>query len=245
MAAAVAALAVAPVTASAAPNFDWAGPYLGVQGGISQAAFMATGTLDLDFGHLGSYSGSASKSYTGPLGHEFGVNAGYRLQGQQGFVFGAEADFNWTDLSATSSPLLDFGSCPWACAKLGTVKTSVDWYGTGRLVAGQAIGQLLLYGTGGFAYGNVASTVSGKVQFLNKTLFDKSASNSGVRWGWTAGAGAAIAINERVSAKLEYLHVDLSKKQIFGWQYKDVVSKTVSDDVNFDVVRAGLTVRFP
>lgn len=243
-AAAIAVVVAVPASAFAqSPDF-WSGAYLGAQGGFAQPSFVATGTLT-----YGSFSGSVSKPYSGPTAHEAGVYTGYRWQTPQGIVFGGEADINWANLSATSAPLLSIGACPWlACANLGSVHTNVDWYGTVRGTLGQAIGQLYLYGTGGLAYGNVSSATSSNVVVLGSEIFSDSAHHSGVRVGWTAGAGAAIAINERVSVKLEYLHVDLGEKEIFRWSGKvgsKQLTKSVMDDVKFGTVRLGLTVRFP
>jgi outer membrane immunogenic protein len=261
-AAALAAAVLVPASAFAGPNFDWAGPYIGVQGGFASPNFTATGTISaVGSGYSSSsknktWSASASDKYGGGQFGDYGVFGGWRFQTPSGIVLGAETDFNWTDgLTATSNPLLSLGiiSCQLLCVNLASVTTDVNWYGTLRGTIGQAIGQLYLYGTGGFAYGDVASSVSSNVTVFGFPILSASANDSGMRYGWTAGAGAAIAINERVSVKLDYLHVDLGSKDIFTWSHvydpsgpgSTTIMKKVTDSVAFDTIKVGVSVRFP
>ncbi|HHI82697.1 MAG TPA: porin family protein, partial [Rhizobiales bacterium] len=59
------------------------------------------------------------------------------------------------------------------------------------------------------------------------------------RTGWVLGAGAEYAINDRVSGKLEYLHMDFGKYSGFSannefFYFKDHV----------DIIRIGVNYRF-
>jgi len=239
LAAVLAGLLVSVAAAQAAPpTYNWAGPYIGVQGGIADPLFSTTGNLDL--GIFGKYS--ASQSYgNGSQAADVGVFGGYNFQTSQGLVFGGLADFNWSQMSATSDPLFAIGrSCSgrfYVCA--GQTTTKVDWYGTVRGTVGQAIGQLLLYGTGGFAYGQVESTVAGTSSF--GPLFNVSSSD--IRYGWTAGAGAALAINKSLSVRMEYDHVDLGSGTVASISHP--VKASIVDTAAFDTVTVGLAVRFP
>ena len=72
-----------------------------------------------------------------------------------------------------------------------------------------AADRLLIYGTGGLAYGNVSSN--------SDVLFTSGGdtyvgSSSAMQAGWTLGAGAEYAFNKNLSVKLEYLYIDLGSK---------------------------------
>jgi outer membrane immunogenic protein len=94
----------------------------------------------------------------------------------------------------------------------------LSWFGTvlGRLGV-TVTPELLLYGTGGLAYGHVDA--SANTQFFNSdgSLFARSpASVSKTKVGWTAGAGAEWMFARNWSAKLEYLYVDLGSESAIG-----------------------------
>jgi hypothetical protein len=109
---------------------------------------------------------------------------------------------------------------------------STDWYGTVRGRAGWlATPNLLLFGTGGFAYGRVAGSAN---YVLNSTTFVGSfgivnapfgatctvnltcfaGSSSVIRTGWTAGGGLEWLLDQHWSAKVEYQFVDLGTETI-------------------------------
>ena len=266
----VGALAVFSVYALPAfaqgPNFDWAGPYMGVQGGFDESEFAATGSLSVvGTGYYirnlnGTWTGSASQSYgTADIG-DFGPFVGYNFQSKSGIVLGGEADFHWAKMSATSNPLLTIGACDVVCTNIGSVQSSLDWYGTVRGTIGQSIGRMLFFGTGGLAYGDVSSSVSSDLSGLQSSKSLKftyplgTTTDSGMRYGWTAGAGMAIAINEKVSLRVLYLHTDLGEKTIRANSVvisppftggSTTISSAVKDAIRFNSVLVGLTVRFP
>ncbi len=93
---------------------------------------------------------------------------------------------------------------------------SLDYLGTVRGRVGFLITPaLLLYGTGGLAYGGVNSSVS--YLTLNPALagvflapaWGASGSYSDTRVGWTAGGGLEWLFTPNWSAKVEYLYYDL------------------------------------
>jgi outer membrane immunogenic protein len=79
------------------------------------------------------------------------------------------------------------------------------WFGTARARAGWVPTQkVLLYATGGLAYGGINSDyVSG----INGNVLT-AANVSTTRLGWTVGAGAEAALDSRWSIKAEYLYMD-------------------------------------
>jgi outer membrane immunogenic protein len=90
----------------------------------------------------------------GPVG---GFEAGYNWQWSN-WVLGLETDFSFAGMSGTASgtslPLGGF-------SQTTTAQQSTDWYGTVRGRLGWlATPNLLLFGTGGFAYGRVSDSTS-------------------------------------------------------------------------------------
>ena len=117
----------------------------------------------------------------------------------------------------------------------GTVcTTNVDAFGTLRGRLGYAWNNVLLYGTGGLAYGSIQSNLDG-------------GSVTNWRTGWTAGAGAEYGFAAHWSAKLEYIYyVDFGS---FQWTNATNVNYSCtglncSTDAKFSVIRAGLNYRF-
>ncbi len=131
-------------------------------------------------GTLGYQWGKVSNNPTRPSGLAGGVEAGYNWQ-NGAFVFGGETDIT---LSGADDTLV-----PW--------EFSSPWFGTLRARAGVGMNNILLFGTAGFAYGELRADTPGLTE-----------SHAGV--GWTAGAGIEVGFTPRWSAKAEWLYVDLS-----------------------------------
>ena len=130
------------------------------------------------------------------------------------------------------------------------VTKSIDWFGTVRGRVGfLATPQVLLYGTGGLAYGQTKSSfTTTDVTFgciANATLCANGSSSS-VRAGWTAGAGAEAMLGSNWSAKLEYLYVDLGRysPSISTSTLPAVVFFNTSAQFHEQVVRVGLNYHF-
>jgi outer membrane immunogenic protein len=144
-----------------------------------------------------------------PDGFVGGVQAGYNFQVSPNGVFGFE-----TDISATS---ID--------DKSGGVKFGIDYLGTIRARAGYTMDRVMFYATGGAAYGRGDLEIAGL-------------SNNQFHWGWTLGGGVEAMVTPNVSARLEYLYVDLAKET-----YASVLGPTTIG-YNTNIVRGGLNYRF-
>lgn len=99
-----------------------------------------------------------------------------------------------------------------------TLQSSIDWFGTIRGRVGYLVGDnLLLYGTGGLAYGQVsvstATNVAVSVSRGNAIAPDSASANlSKTNIGFTLGAGlqgALPSFSPNWTWKVEYLYVDL------------------------------------
>ncbi len=157
-------------------------------------------------GNIGYQWGDISNNIAEPSGVNGGIQGGYNWQFGQ-FVIGGEADIQASGASDTFAA--------W--------KFSNPWFGTLRGRAGFAMNNILIYGTGGLAFGNVRAEV------LNLTETHSAA-------GWTLGAGAEIGITQNWSAKAEYLYVNLNDNQF--------ALTGLPNGYQFSVVRLGVNYKF-
>jgi len=156
--------------------------------------------------NLGYQWGDVSSSPTQPSGMVGGVQGGYNWQSGQ-FVFGGEADIQITGADDTAAPF----------------KFSNPWWGSLRARGGLAWNSFLFYATGGLAFGEVEGQVGGLTE--TKTQL-----------GWTVGLGTEVALNQRWSAKAEYLYIDLGDRNF-------TVTGT-SNGFSTNLLRLGVNYRF-
>jgi outer membrane immunogenic protein len=185
------------------PAFSWSGFYAGLNAGY--------GWSDASVSINGLGGPAWNPYYPDPLrDHSFtrdgfvgGGQIGYNYQINR-FVLGAEADFQWTDIQGSfdTSGVGGGGVGPYTLH----YDERMDWFGTVRGRLGYTpMDRLLIYGTGGFAFGHVSATSN--LDFTGSTQYDQS--GSATKTGWTAGGGVEYAFAGPWSAKLEYLYYDL------------------------------------
>jgi outer membrane immunogenic protein len=140
--------------------------------------------------------------WTGPY---IGVNVGYQWADvtrsvfePQGVMGGAQAGYNWQFGSFMVGAETDL-QVSGADDVFAPYKFSNPWFGTVRARAGLALNNVLLYGTGGFAYGE------GKLSAFGL-------SEMHTQMGWAAGVGIEVGFTRNWSAKAEYMFVDLSDR---------------------------------
>ena len=198
------------------------------------------------------FSGTYGADAEGASG---GAQAGYNWQ-INNFVLGFEADIQAANIegSVTGTEVLEVATFlgPVDLETTVSTTTQVDWFSTARIRAGFAPTQrLLVYGTGGFAFGGTKSTSSSSAVIVEPAgpgtdvvvLDNETSSSSETRTGWAAGAGAEFAIDGNWSVKGEYLYTDLGDEEIFSFNENDI-SAGLSSDVKFHTVRIGLNYRF-
>jgi outer membrane immunogenic protein len=211
-----------PVYVPPAPSFTWTGLYGGVNIGYA-------------FGNGGNETGAffypvapgTSAAWSNPHdlnGVTGGGQIGYNYQFSPWLVVGLEADIQAADINSqrnfaglgtnpTGAPVSDH------VAAVNTAK-SVDWWGTVRGRVGVTLPSwpnLLIYGTGGFAYGQVDHTVSVADLFVNAGAAQIGRGKSfNTNTGWTAGGGvewSPLAF-PAWSLKVEYLYTDLGSTTV-------------------------------
>ncbi|MDH6229586.1 outer membrane immunogenic protein [Mesorhizobium soli] len=191
------------------PVFSWTGAYVGLNAGFGGGKFK----------HELPVVGPAPSFNPSSNGFVGGVQVGYNYQIDQ-WVVGAEADFQGASIKGET----DLGSLVGG-PKLGT---KLDWYGTVRARAGVlATDRLLVYATGGLAYGHTKT-------FIEDAVFGISESKT--KAGWTVGAGVEYAVTDHVSLKTEYAYTDLGKAQ--------VLEGMIDRKVNFHTVKFGINYKF-
>jgi outer membrane immunogenic protein len=219
----------------------WTGFYVGLNAGgawtENNGATLASGPLGGDPGWEPAWLGaiSAAGASTGAQTTNAGAfigggQAGYNFQFQQNFLVGLEADIQGVaggNGSLSSANIAPLGPSPGGGYSAGeTIVTSIstrkqiDYFGTVRGRLGYLVlPTLLIYGTGGLAYGGVSSSAS-IFQANNDCssplpgpclapAASTGGSYSSTRVGWTAGAGIEWMFLPNWSAKFEYLRYDL------------------------------------
>jgi outer membrane immunogenic protein len=233
------------------PLPDWGGFYVGLNGGY---AFGSSNWNDpKNPGNKligGTTTPGVSTGDFNASGGLVGATFGLNMQASS-FLFGVETDIDWSGIKGGTSPANGFCNLAVsASAVASTCETKNDWLGTARARMGYVTNRVLVYGTGGAAFGNVQTglTGSGLARFSPAT----GPLLNNVQLGWTVGAGIEVAFFDRWTAKLEYLYVDLGTVtcnvqascgiDAFGLTGFTPANDTIKSTAN--VVRFGVNYRF-
>ena len=239
---AAAAWAMSTSAQAQTPTTRWDGFYAGVNlGGITPNNGLRTSTYENATGGLNTaqrlgFFPLTTASNDGFLG---GIQAGYN-RSIGWVVLGAETDFQIMSATTTtaSSPIIGGQQLS------TTVQRSQSWLGTTRVKLGFApMNYLLLYGTGGLAYGNPSLSVSLGSNNANPPV-NSFATTSNVHFGWTAGLGAELAVTDRLSVKTEYLYYDLGTNSVSNSYTFSNSNATMSVNENGSIFRAGVNFKF-
>lgn len=227
---AVAALACCVAAPAMAASPDWSGVYVGVNAGgnlptggdaktVGTAGFqplvptLAPAVLDTN-----------ENTFAG------GGQIGFNLQSGS-LIYGMEADLAYLGAKKSDS----FTS---TATVLGTTLTTsathqVDYLGTVRGRLGVAASdRLMVYATGGLAYGRVKNAASVIANAAPDTLYWTGA-NSSTRTGFAAGAGAEYALGDRVSIRGEYLYYDLGSTTVTAAGSAGVRAVSALDGIDY------------
>jgi outer membrane immunogenic protein len=195
--------------------YDWTGFYIGVNAGVGIGRDRTGHTVTGD------------SLYLSPQGGLGGAQIGYNWQTDSVFgplVYGLEADIQGAGLSDTRTTVASLAPSPTAYS------SKVDWFGTVRGRVGIATGPVLSYFTGGYAYGNVKTSITegGAAAF----------SNNRTQGGWTVGSGVEAALGGNWTGKIEYLYLNLGNKtDVF------LPAQAYSSEVRENIFRVGLNYR--
>jgi outer membrane immunogenic protein len=249
-----------------APVYSWTGFYGGLEFGAAWSDHAVTWAPNdplagLQFNGIGQpLVSSYNLARSGPVG---GFELGYNWQVASQWLFGIEADFSGSSIDGkTAGPTSLLTPVPVLNLQNTTTQQNTDWYGTVRGRLGWlAMPNLLVFGTGGLAYGHTHESASydltaGGVGMGAPFSFSCTASahcfagsSSTSRTGWTAGGGIEWMLDQHWTAKVEYQLVQLESDSIPVVATAVVAgapipsSMTASLRDQFSVVRLGLNYR--
>jgi outer membrane immunogenic protein len=232
-----------PVIAKAPPPpawYDWTGFYLGANGGYS----WGRGSTNYTVAGLPPFS--TTQNINGGLG---GGQIGYNWQINHNWLLGLEADIQGTGERGSSGlPTVVVaipGAVPAGSTTTGSLSQSYPWFGTFRGRVGvEPADRVLLYATGGLAYGQVNSTLNTTTTPVVGPVATGGSTANTTRGGWTAGAGVEWAFWNRWSAKLEYLYVDLGTVGVTYTGTGPYATVATSTHYTDNIVRAGINYNF-
>jgi outer membrane immunogenic protein len=158
-----------------------------------------------------------------------GVNLGYQwgrvtnfVGEPSGIMGGGQVGYNWHIGSIVLGLEADLQGSG-ADDTFAAYKFSNPWFGTVRGRAGYAMNNVLVYLTGGLAYGGMRIELGGFTE-------------SQTHIGWTIGGGVEVGLTPNWSAKAEYLYVELSDR---GY-----VLTGVNNGLQSSIFRLGVNYRF-
>jgi outer membrane immunogenic protein len=222
----------APPPANVPPPPLWTGGYIGLNAGGTWAGGSSVTTYGtpgynnpaVAGGAVGAIPLSAALAAASVIsvnngGFIGGGQVGYNYQFYSNLVVGAEADIQGVagqssvgTASGNSGPVAGIPAN--TVASSASASRSLDYLGTVRGRLGYLITPtLLIYGTGGLAYGSananfsIVEAVTGH-RSCGAPAFG-AATYSGTLTGWTAGGGVEWVFLPNWSVKVEYLYYDL------------------------------------
>jgi outer membrane immunogenic protein len=255
----------APPMVAAAPVYNWTGFYIGANAGDGWGNGGIDNTATSTFCRPGANCPAAGNAVVaavpghfapGPKGGIGGGQIGYNSQ-TGAFVWGVETDFQGANINSTSSaantaPVVGF--FPGRQVVTGTGSQKLDWFGTLRGRMGWVpANSLLLYVTGGLAYGHVQTDLSFSVSNpVGGGVGSTTASDSTTRAGWTVGGGLEWMFAPHWSVKGEYLYYDLGHVTLNSTLNEFIAGPTlttttgISSEVHYNgsIARAGVNYKF-
>jgi outer membrane immunogenic protein len=206
--------------AAFAPAYNWAGFFLG-------------GTVGYGIGRNDSTfteRAGAEAFDLSPRGFDAGGILGYNWQFGS-WVVGLEGDFQGSTGSGYLTSLSD-GT---------TIDQKLSWFGTARARLGYSVGQALIYGTGGVAFGEVKEGI---------TQGATSASFSHTKSGFAVGGGIENKLDlfgmlgPNWTTRTEYLFVDLGSVSDTVVPASGAPAQTLNSNINEHVWRTVVTYKF-
>ena len=246
------------------PVFSWTGFYIGVNigggWGDRDVNYTPNDMLAYFMFLYGAEPPPASFRSSGVIG---GIQLGYNWQFNNRWLVGFETDFDLSGMkgsASTSGAYVPYFTAPFSAP----VEERIKWFGTVRARLGYLpMDNLLLYATGGFAYGRVERSGSwissygfaisnGNTSVVcrsNLTCFAGSSSDTAT--GWTIGGGIEYALWQKWTLKAEYLYVSLNSKSVvtesalaFSPGESPTSFNANFNRANFNVARVGVNYHF-
>ena len=204
--------------------YDWTGIYFGADGGYGWTT--PKGTL-LDA--MGTPLAPHSYRVNGPVAGIF-LGGNYQINKM---VLGVEGDWQWSNVMGNNQILAPLGAVGAFPGGPFTISMTVKDYAAVRGRVGLALDRFLVFGTGGWAWGNPLTSyaLTDAAPFVN---------NGGGSIGWTAGLGVDYAFTESVFGRIEYRYTTLGTS---GFVSTVTNSAVGSDRLPISDLRAGIAYK--
>jgi len=178
-------LGVAPL--APLPVFTWTGFELGAQvgGGAGRTTVNVNGAP----APFPAFPSSNSYGTSGVFG---GIHVGFNYQFAGPIVAGVQLEYNFAGITGTAS-----------APPLNYLETSIREFGSADGRLGVAFDRLLIYGIGGFAYGDIRSQI--QLTGLAPGIIDFFSVN---RYGFDVGGGLEYNFYGNWTARAEYRYYD-------------------------------------
>jgi outer membrane immunogenic protein len=247
-----------PIAPAYIPAFTWTGFYAGLNAGVAWANNNNNNALPIGAvpvtGVLTSNSNNAGFTGGGQVGYNYQFGPG------QGVVIGAETDFEYVGInSKNNQTAFTTPAFPGTTFFPGSGSSNGNYLGTARGRLGYGFDRVLVYGTGGLAYGDIGgnrnngafmitstgSTIPGTSSIATSpTTTPLGNTGSKTRAGWTLGGGVEFAVWQNWTVKAEYLYYNLGHSNTNSALTPFILSSNGHNDSTGNIVRAGVNYKF-
>ena len=205
-------------------TYDWTGIYFGGDGSFGWTTSKRT-LLDA----IGTPLAPFSYRVNGPVAGLF-VGGNYQIDK---VVLGVEGDWQWSNLLGNNQILAPLGAAGTFPSGPFLVSTTVKDYASVRGRLGLAFDRFLVFGTGGWAWGNPLTSYAliGAAPFFN---------NGRSSTGWTSGLGVDYAFTDSVVGRIEYRYTSLETS---GFVSAATNTAAASDRLSISDLRAGIAYK--
>jgi opacity protein-like surface antigen len=250
----------APQTFSNGPRWD--GPYIGVNAGwgtspgndASTTWFKSWPSTDPTFAALPANAPPNSALRFSPSGFAGGAQVGFNKQFGS-LVFGVESDYDYVGARSKASMSgvysgATIGGTPFSGGYTISQSQQLNSLGTFRAKLGfTPMDDLLLYATGGLAFGQTSATSAASIPNTGGVLPNDSAFQ-GTRENWAVGyaigGGVEYALDRNWSVRAEAIYYDLGHSSVVG--VANLVGQTIQTDTDTTykgyMLRLGLNYEF-
>lgn len=174
---------VEPAPVYVPPPFTWTGFYVGLQAGYQFAGE-----------HTVFTPGGPPPADLDPDGFVGGAHAGFNYQWGS-IVLGIEGDVEFSGVEGDAV----YNGLAFA--------VEGNWQGSVRARIGYAFDRLLIYGTGGWAFGSF--------DYAAVPAAAGGVSDDATHNGYTVGGGVEYAMTDHITARIEYRYTDFDDEKLF------------------------------
>ncbi len=181
---------------------------------------------------------------TNPHGLFGGLQTGYNWQLSSAWVIGAETDIQFSRYQSSASVTPVTGLFPPVTSQAIQQST---WFGTLRARLGFLVTPtVLLYGTGGLAYGQADTSFNSEFSGTSCGPFTCiTGDSSSIKTGWAGGGGVEWMLAPHWTLRAEYLYLDLGSNTVTAANpFAPAFALTASSTFKESIARAAINFGF-